>query len=200
MSLTQPSPIAAIKKELRASAKERRAEALRRHGPLGGMLLARKGLDGITYRYGAVISCFSPMPDEIDPVALYNKLEADGHPLALPAMQGKGKPLLMRSWRIGEPLLAGTWGIREPAPNKAEVAPEIVLVPLLAFDKRGYRLGYGGGYYDRTLQALRERDKGLLAIGIAFDEQEVEAVPHDGYDQRLDWVLTPGRTIRCLDG
>lgn len=164
---------------------------------MAGMMLARKGLDGITYRFGGTVSCFSPMADELDPVALFNKLEADGHPLALPVMQGKGRPLLMRRWVIGDKLIAGTWGIKEPGPEAPEVVPEIVLVPLLAFDRQGFRLGYGGGYYDRTLESLRRGNPKLLAIGLAFDEQEVDAVPHGSHDQRLDWVLTPGRTLRC---
>ncbi|OYW54389.1 MAG: 5-formyltetrahydrofolate cyclo-ligase [Hyphomicrobium sp. 32-62-53] len=185
------------KKALRATAKATRCEALKRHGPMAGMMLARKGLDGITVRFDASVACFYPMPDEFDPVALYNKLEADGHPLALPVMQGKGQPLVMRRWVIGDTLIAGTWGIKEPGPDAPEVRPEIVLVPLLAFDKRGYRLGYGGGFYDRTLEKLRRENPNLLAIGLGFDELEVDAVPHDDHDQRLDWVLTPGRTLRC---
>jgi 5-formyltetrahydrofolate cyclo-ligase len=162
-------------------------------------MLARRGLDGITYRFGASVACYSPMPDELDPVALFNKLEAEGHPLALPAIVGKGKPLVMRRWVIGDRLVPGTWGIREPSPEAPEVEPEIVLVPLLAFDRRGYRLGYGGGFYDRTLEALRRVVPRLLAIGLSFDELEVDALPHDRHDQRLDWVLTPGRAIRCVD-
>ncbi len=185
------------KKVLRAAAKATRAAALKRHGYLAGIMLARKGFDGITYRFGASVACFYPMPDEFDPVALYTTLEADGHPLALPVMQGKGQPLVMRRWVIGDPLIAGTWGIKEPGPNAPEVEPEIVLVPLLAFDKRGYRLGYGGGFYDRTLEKLRRENPKLIAIGLGFDELEVDAVPHDDHDQRLNWVLTPGRTLRC---
>jgi 5-formyltetrahydrofolate cyclo-ligase len=185
------------KKALRATAKAARAEALKRHGHMAGAMLARKGFDGITYRFGALVACFYPMADEFDPVALYNKLEADGHSLALPVMQGKAQPLIMRRWVIGDVLIAGTWGIKEPGPDAPEVLPEIVLVPLLAFDAQGYRLGYGGGFYDRTLEKLRRENPKLIAIGLGFDELEVDAVPHDDHDQRLDWVLTPGRTLRC---
>ncbi len=191
------SDLKEAKKVLRVAAKTRRAEALKRHGHMAGLMLARKGFDGLTVRFGATVACFYPMPDEFDPVALYNKLEADGHPLALPVIQGKGQPLVMRRWTIGDKLIPGTWGIKEPGPEAPEVIPEIVLVPLLAFDTAGYRLGYGGGFYDRTLEKLRVENPRLVAIGLGFDELEVDAVPHDDHDQRLDWVLTPGRTLRC---
>jgi 5-formyltetrahydrofolate cyclo-ligase len=82
------------------------------------------------------------------------------------------------------------WGIRQPAPSQPVVLPDILLVPLLAFDARGYRLGYGGGYFDRTLHDLRQR-KPILAVGLGLDELEVDAVPHLDYDERLDWILTP---------
>jgi 5-formyltetrahydrofolate cyclo-ligase len=199
MAGERPASSSQLKKALRATAKANRTQALKRHGHMAGMMLARKGLDGITTRFGATVSCYCAMPDELDPIALFNKLAAEGHPLALPVMQGKGRPLLMRAWRIGDTLVPGTWGIREPTAEAPEVTPEIVLVPLVAFDRRGWRLGYGGGFYDRTLQALRQGSSRLLAIGLAFDEQEIDAVPHDVHDQRLDWVLTPGRTIRCTD-
>ena len=74
--------------------------------------------------------------------------------------------------------------------------PDVLLVPLLAFDRNGWRLGYGGGFYDRTLAGLKAR-KPVIAVGIAYDELEVDAVPHESYDQRLDWVFTPSRPICC---
>ena len=89
------------------------------------------------------------------------------------------------------------WGIGEPLPSAPVLEPDVMLVPLLAFDARGYRLGYGGGFYDRTIAQLRNQ-KPVLTIGVAFDEQRVDAVPHVDYDQRLDWVLTPSGPLRCL--
>ena len=105
-------------------------------------------------------------------------------------MQGKQAPLAFRAWAPGDPMAATVWGIREPEPTRPLLVPDILLVPLLAFDGDGWRLGYGGGYYDRTLRALR-RIKPIVAIGLAFDSQQVDAVPHLDYDERLDWVLTP---------
>ena len=95
-----------------------------------------------------------PLGNEINPLPLMRKLAGQGARLALPAVAGRGKPLIMRAWDFGEPLAAGVWGIREPTPEAAEVEPDILLVPLLAFDRTGHRVGYGGGYYDRTIAQL----------------------------------------------
>jgi 5-formyltetrahydrofolate cyclo-ligase len=137
-----------------------------------------------------VVSGFASMPEEFDALPLLARLHANGSRLCLPVIQGKGRPLLFRAWVPGEEMAVGQWGIREPKPARPVLEPDVVLVPLLAFDKHGFRLGYGGGYYDRTLKDLRSR-KTIVAIGLAFDEQEVDVVPHLDYDERLDWVLTP---------
>ena len=93
---------------------------------------------------------------------------------------------------------SGTWGIAEPLPSRPALEPDIVMVPLLAFDVQGYRLGYGGGFYDRSLAGLRAK-KPIVAVGIAYDELKVDAVPHLDYDQRVDWVLTPSGPLRCRE-
>jgi 5-formyltetrahydrofolate cyclo-ligase len=92
----------------------------------------------------------------------------------------------------------GVWDIPEPKADKALLEPDIVLVPLLAFDRAGWRLGYGGGFYDRTLRLLRSC-KSVATVGLGYDEQQVDAVPHLDYDQRLDWVLRPSGPIRCSE-
>jgi len=143
---------------------------------------------------GAIVSGFSPMKSEINPVPLMRQLADVGVQLALPAVAGKGKPLIMRAWTFGEPLAAGVWGIREPKSEAPEVAPDILIVPLLAFDRRGHRIGYGAGYYDLTIAALRAR-KPITAIGIAFAAQEIDAVPNTPRDARLDYVLTEKEII-----
>lgn len=124
------------------------------------------------------------------------RLRDEGYRLCLPVMEGKSKPLIFRDWSPGDPLAETTWGIREPLATAAVLDPDIVLGPLLAFDADGYRLGYGGGFYDRTLARLRAL-KPIVSIGIAFDEQRVDAVPHADYDEPLDWVLTPSGPIKC---
>ena len=121
---------------------------------------------------------------------LLARLARAGYRTCLPVLTPKGHPLVFRAWAAGEPLVPRMWGIREPAPTADVVEPDVLLVPLLAFDANGWRLGYGGGYYDRTLARLRVA-KTIVAIGLAFDEQELAAVPHGPFDQPLDWVLTP---------
>ncbi len=147
---------------------------------------------------GSIISGFSSMPDELDTGPLLQALHVQGIKLALPVIEAKNQPLIFRSWAPGDEMATAQWGIREPLENQPEVLPDIVLVPLLAFDKRGYRLGYGGGFYDRTLEKIRNI-KPVLAVGLGFDEQEVDVVPHDRYDQRLDLVFTQTRALRCLE-
>jgi 5-formyltetrahydrofolate cyclo-ligase len=178
------------KVRLREEAKSIRKAAFDRHGPKAAQRLAAYGLDFLAPTEGAIVSGFLAIRDEIDPVALLNNLHAEGYRLALPVMVGKAKPLVMKAWAPGDELAETTWGIREPLASAPETFPDVVLVPLLVFDARGYRLGYGGGYYDRTLALLRRR-KPIIAVGIAYDEQKVDAVPHSDYDERLDWVLTP---------
>ncbi|MGC1446793.1 MAG: 5-formyltetrahydrofolate cyclo-ligase [Xanthobacteraceae bacterium] len=143
---------------------------------------------------GAIISGFMPMKTEINPLPLMRALAAAGASLALPVVEGRGKPLTMRAWRWGEELGSGVWGIREPKPDAAHVDPDILLVPLLAFDRAGYRLGYGGGYYDLTIAGLRAR-RTTVAVGIAFAAQEVPRVPTTPRDARLDLVLTEREVI-----
>jgi 5-formyltetrahydrofolate cyclo-ligase len=142
----------------------------------------------------AVVSGFSPIKTEINPIPLLRKLSDAGAQLALPAIAGRGKPLIMRAWKFGDPLKSGQWGIREPVPEAGEVAPDILVVPLAAFDRAGHRIGYGAGYYDLTINALRAKKK-VVAIGIALAAQEIPRVPATERDARLDLVLTERETI-----
>jgi len=143
---------------------------------------------------GAIVSGFMPMKSEINPLPLLRKLADSGAALALPAVAGRGKPLIMRTYAFGEALASGVWGIREPGPAAREVFPDVVLVPLLAFDRRGHRIGYGAGYYDMTIAALRAK-KTIVAAGIAFAAQEIAEVPTTPRDARLDLVLTEHEVI-----
>ncbi len=143
---------------------------------------------------GMIVSGFMPLKSEINPLPLLRKLAGQGARLALPVVVGRGKPLVMREWVFGEPLATGVWGIREPKPEAAVVDPDILLVPLLAFDRTGHRIGYGAGYYDLTLAQLRAR-KALIAVGLAFAAQEVATIPATPRDARLDLVLTEREII-----
>jgi len=145
---------------------------------------------------GSVISAFAPMADELRVWPLLRRLAREGRALALPTVQGKGRALVFRAWKPGDAMAKGVWGIAEPMADKASLQPDVVITPLLAFDACGWRLGYGGGFYDRTLHELRLR-KAPIAVGVAYDQQAVDAVPHLDYDERLEWVLTPSGAIKC---
>jgi 5-formyltetrahydrofolate cyclo-ligase len=142
----------------------------------------------------AIVSGFMPLKSEINPLPLMKRLAEAGATLALPVVLGRGKPLVMREWKWGEPLAEGMWGLRQPRPEALEVEPDILLVPLLAFDRTGHRIGYGAGYYDMTIARLRAR-KTVTAIGIAFAAQEVAVVPATPRDEKLDLVLTEREVI-----
>jgi 5-formyltetrahydrofolate cyclo-ligase len=184
------------KRAERTRALARRAAAFAAHGATAGAQLADHGLPFLKIAPGAVVSGFSAIRDEIDPAALLARLHAAGYRLCLPVIEGKGLPLVFRAWSPGDAMGKVQWGIAEPLPDKPVLEPDVVLVPLLAFDAMGYRLGYGGGFYDRTLERLRAI-KPVVAVGVAYDELKVDAVPHQGYDQPLDWVLTPSGPLRC---
>jgi 5-formyltetrahydrofolate cyclo-ligase len=188
-----------LKKEMRRSAKLVRAEAFQRGSAEAAVAIADHGVAFAGKPVPAVVSGFLAIGEEVDPSPLMGRLLSEGYSLALPVMEGKGKPLVFRAWTPGDELAETMWGIREPLPTAEALEPDIVLGPLLAFDAAGYRLGYGGGFYDRTLARLRAL-KPIVSIGIAFDEQRVDAVPHADYDERLDWVLTPSGPLKCSQG
>ena len=159
--------------------------------------VAARGLDFLPpLGAGTVVSGFAPMPGEFRVWPLLRRLAGEGLQLALPVMQGKGKPLIFRAWALGDATDTAVWGIAEPKPDKPVLEPDVLIVPLLAFDRAGWRVGFGGGFYDRTLRGLRAR-KRITAVGLGYDEQRIDAVPHFEYDERLDWVLTPSGPLRC---
>lgn len=136
------------------------------------------------------ISAYLAIGDELDPAPLIEALHQLGHTMCLPVMTGRDQPLTFRAYVPGDALATLQWGIREPTADKTVLDPDLLLVPLLAVDRAGYRLGYGGGYYDRTLKRLRAL-KRVFAIGLAFDAQVIDAVPHLDYDEPIDALLTP---------
>lgn len=197
MSLTSSSDATLVaKKALRAEMKRIRAEAAARHGMSAAERIAEHGIGFSGVSPPAWVSGFLPIGEELDPLPLLSKLHDSGFGLCLPVMEAKGKPLLFRAWTPGDQLAEVMWGIREPLASSPIVEPDVLLSPLLAFDRQGYRLGYGGGFYDRTLARLRTL-KRVVAIGLALDEQGIDAVPHADYDERVDWVLTPSGPLKC---
>jgi len=186
-------PVEELKAELRAS-----AQAFRDAMPADVRRAAAEAIPArkfpLAIALGIIVSGFMPLKSEINPLLLMQKLAEAGARLALPAIAGRGRPLIMRAWEFGAPLDRGQWGIREPKPDAPEVEPDILLVPLLAFDRAGYRLGYGAGYYDITIHRLRAL-KPVTAVGIAFAAQEVPKIPTTPRDERLDLVLTEREVI-----
>lgn len=164
------------------------AERLARDpGPGAGEALAAHLLRDAAPPPGAVVAGFAPMRGEVDLWPLLHMLHARGHALALPVAPPRGQPLLFRRWFPGDPLTPARFGTREPPPEADALTPDLLLVPLLAFDRRGQRLGYGAGYYDRTLAALGPRAD---AVGVAYAWQEVEEVPAGPTDVALRAVAT----------
>jgi 5-formyltetrahydrofolate cyclo-ligase len=196
--VSDPGAILKEKKALRAKLRSWRATLTRGKAQEAATAVARHGLSFLAPVPLGVVAGFAALPEELDPSALLERLSAEGIRLALPVIAEKGVPLLFRAWAPGDAMDRGPWDIRQPKIERATLEPDTLLVPLLAFDRQGWRLGYGAGYYDRTLRALRAR-KRIVAVGIGYDEQEIDAVPHLDYDERLDWVLTPSGPRPCLD-
>jgi 5-formyltetrahydrofolate cyclo-ligase len=197
--VSQPPDILEAKRALRARIKAWRAGLGAEAMAWAAEAVAAHGLSFLqSQQKGTVVSGFSSLPDEFRAWPLLRRLGSEGHTLAMPVMQGKGEPLVFRAWAPGDAMEKAVWGIAEPRADKPVLEPDIVLLPLLAFDASGWRLGYGGGYYDRTLRGLRAH-KAVVAVGLAYDEQQVDAVPHLDYDERLDWVLRPSGPIKCTD-
>ena len=187
------------KRRMRTEALEARRLAARESGA-AGELLAKNFLAGFRDYLAAappqVISGYWPMRDEIDVSPLMDRLSGMGVDCALPAVTGKGLPLVFRRWRSGDELKSGPFGTSEPPLDAPAIVPTLVLAPLLAFDRSGGRLGYGGGFYDRSLAVLRQGGP-VKAVGVAFDAQEIDQAPMTASDQRLDWVVTQIRVIQC---
>lgn len=177
------------KRRARTAANAARAQAHKALGDRAGLMLAQHELP--IARQGDItsVSGFYPYQAEINVLPLLARLVSEGWQTALPVVMAKSEPLTFRAWAPGEPTGRGIWDIHIPLETAPELQPDVLLVPMLAFDRRGYRLGYGGGFYDRTLAELRKL-KPVTAIGVAYAEQEMDEVPLAPYDEPLDWILT----------
>jgi 5-formyltetrahydrofolate cyclo-ligase len=198
-----PLPAEALidaKRALRADAAARRKAAAAALPPAkAGAAAAERFLRTVPLAAGAVISGYWPLADEIDPRPILRRLAAAGHVIGLPVVTARATPLTFRRWHPDADLVVGSFKVMTPGPDAAEVVPDVVLAPLLAFDRAGYRLGYGGGFYDRTLEKLR-RGRPVLAVGLAYASQELPAVPREPTDQRLDWLVTERAAVRPAEG
>lgn len=182
------------KKLLRKSAAAVRAKAYG-EAPDAPAMLARNVAEVAAKLTPGWVSGYLAFGEEMDVLPAFEKLIDAGWRCCLPVVTGKAQPLEFRAWSPGDPLEDGVFGTRHPATGAAPVTPDLLLVPMLAFDRAGYRLGWGGGFYDRTLAGLRERGN-PVAVGVGYAAQEVDGVPRAGYDARLDWVVTEGDIIK----
>ena len=166
-----------------AKADPESATRLARHAAAFGAALLPAG--------DMIIAGYWPIKSEIDPVPMMAALADAGYQTALPSTPKPGEPLVFHLWQLGDALVDGLYGTSEPPSSAPVCQPDCLLVPMLAFDAAFFRLGYGGGFYDRSLQAIRKNKPGVIAVGIAYAEQEVASVPTGPHDARLDAVLTP---------
>ncbi len=198
---TPADPKAALRREVLARRREAHAADREAGGETGeeAALAARDHFLAARLHTGArVISGYRPIRAELDPTPLMQALHAAGHRLCVPVIEGPGLPLRFRAWHPDAAMIEGAFGAEVPAEGDW-LEPDLLVVPLVAFDAEGRRLGYGGGFYDRTLADLRARGR-TLAIGLAYGAQEAAAVPDEATDQRLDAVVTERGFIRFHPG
>ena len=188
--MAELSPEDIAKAAAREAATKRRAGLAAQARASGAEARAQTALARALEDFGTgPIAGYVAMRSEIDPGPALAVLAGLGRALCLPVVPGKAVPLVFHGWAPGEALIEGAFGARVPAGGAAMV-PTVLVIPLLAFDAAGFRLGYGGGYYDRTLEVLRAANPSTIALGFAFAGQEVDAVPRDAHDARLDAVVT----------
>ncbi len=188
------SALSLQKGRLRAEIMEKLAAA-----PPGGEAAFRARdhfLSAFSFNASRIISAYLPIRHEMDPRPLMAALAGCGHALCLPVMQGRGAPLLFRRYAFGDPLETRPFGLREPLENAPVLVPDVILCPLVAFDRRGRRLGHGAGCFDATLRALRRADHHVTAIGFAHARQEAPEVPAGENDEPLDAVITEDGVVR----
>ncbi|MCS3453066.1 MULTISPECIES: 5-formyltetrahydrofolate cyclo-ligase [Bradyrhizobium] len=181
------------KAELRALALAKRDALSDEQRATAAEALAKRGAP-FEIAQGMIVSGYAPIRSELDPAPLMKKLADKGARLALPCINARGQSLIFRSWSPQDRLMLGPLGIPEPSPAAAEVHPDVMLVPLAAFDKLGHRIGYGAGYYDYTFAHLRKA-KHVIGVGLAFAAQETKAIPALSHDVPLDYVLTERKTF-----
>ena len=188
------APVPDFKTLHRHQAKSLRAEFADQH-PLAANHAAANFMRALAPAASDVVAVYYPIDSELDTWPLIEALHIHGCTIALPVVAGTKKPLVFRRYRVGDDLIAGTYGINVPHEDAPELTPDIVLTPLLAFKKSGARLGMGGGFYDRTLSALRKKHN-VPAVGYAYAGQEMKTFPVERHDEILNWVVTERDVFR----
>ncbi|MEO1016776.1 MAG: 5-formyltetrahydrofolate cyclo-ligase [Pseudomonadota bacterium] len=189
MTIAEKQQLRAHLKGLRRSVGEARDRSSR--------LAAWRLLSLVPVDQSPIVALFWSLADEIDTSPIRSLLETLDLDLALPRMTGREMPLVFHQWRSGDTLISGPMGVQEPASSSNAVAPDVIIVPLLGFDCDGYRLGYGGGFYDRTLAGLRQSGLNPLSIGLAFDCQRVDKIPREPQDEPLEFIVTEAQIYCC---
>ncbi|HRK70492.1 MAG TPA: 5-formyltetrahydrofolate cyclo-ligase [Micropepsaceae bacterium] len=191
-SAVPPAP--SQKETIRRDMLRRAQSASAAYGEDAARQVAEILLPALSLPAGSAVAGYAPLKSEIDPTLLLERLHKANHRIALPVVEGDNVPLSFRLWRPGDKLVAGPFGTRTTSESQI-IEPALVLVPLVAFDAKGHRLGRGGGYYDRTLTELRARGS-VLAVGLAFDCQRHEDLPVEDHDEALDAVVTERQLYR----
>ncbi len=176
------------KSNARRAARAARAAAFAAD-PNAGRKLAEHFPDRLWPKVRQVVAGYAAIGDEIDPLPLLETFALEQARVVLPCVVARDQPLIFRSWTLDQPLEPGVFGTRQPGASHPELTPSLVLVPLVGFDLKGRRLGYGGGFYDRTLAALKAQGP-LTVVGLAYAAQRLNKVPAESHDVRLDWVVT----------
>ena len=191
--------LAENKRLLRQTAQNKRNEIATKASSESDNLLATRIVQLIqSFRNVRTVSGFLSIGNEIETLPSLNALADAGYQTCLPVVLEKDSPLRFRAWAQGEPLESGPLKTRHPISDAPDVIPDILLVPLLAYDLRGYRLGWGGGFYDRTLGAYQSEDRSIIAVGIGYDDQKVDQVPVDAFDMAMDWIVTEKQTYEIM--
>lgn len=187
------------KRIVRLAAQEKRRRVAADASPDAGAMLAMHVAQLVeTLPNIKSITGFLPIGDEIDILPCLNRLRADGYEIGLPVVIEKHQPLVFRAWVDGDELQAGPLKTRHPLPQAPEITPDVLLVPQLAYDGSGYRIGWGGGFYDRTLASLKSNGGQIHAIGVAYDEQQIDKVPVGEFDVAVDWIVTEKRSLKIM--
>lgn len=176
------------KEVIRKEAADRRAALKSQIADLS-LALAQQFVAQVPVPQNAVVSSYWAIGDEADPQFLESELRRRGHRIVMPRVAGRNQPLDFHLWETGAKLVRGGFGLSEPPRDWPKLNPDVLIVPMLAFDRAGYRVGYGAGYYDRTIRGLRAA-KSVTAAGFAFAVQEFPELPHHAHDEKLDWIVT----------
>ena len=192
--LKKPNGIKTEKCMLRRAATVGRRELSAKFKSKIGLLFVESFFDKFVVKPEEFVAGYWPIGSEVNIKPLMDELDKRNCGCLLPVVRARGEALHFHKWQANDKLVPSDMGILEPSVLKPKGIPSIMLVPLLAFDEKGNRLGYGGGFYDRTIKNLRsrsgKREQNFIAVGIGYAGQIVENVPHDALDQRMDWIIT----------